>query len=51
MDQTSTFLRKGNETMDSAKGAAGDLKAFISNLRQHGIIFYRDTAPAMGPRK
>jgi len=51
VDQTSTFLRKGNETMDSAKGAAGDLKAFISNLRQHGIIFYRDTAPGIGPRK
>lgn len=42
--ETSTFLNKGNETMDSAKGAADDLKAFINNLRHHGIIFYRDTA-------
>jgi len=51
VNQANTFLRKGNETMDSAKGAAGDLKAFIANLRQHGVIFYRDTAPpsAVGP--
>ena len=50
-NQTTLFLRKGNETMDSAKGAVGDLKAFIANLRQHGVIFYRDTASAYGPRK
>jgi len=43
--QATLFLKKGNDTMDSAKGAAGDLKAFLANLRQHGIIFYRDTAP------
>ena len=42
--QVGAFLKKGNETMDSAKGAANDLKAFIENLRHHGIIFYRDTA-------
>jgi len=41
---TSVFLHKGNETMDSAKAASDDLKAFINNLRHHGIIFYRDTA-------
>ena len=44
MSDASIFVKKGNETMDSAKGAANDLKAFISNLRQHGVIFYRDTA-------
>ncbi len=44
IQESSLFLKKGNETMDSAKGAADDLKAFISNLRQHGIIFYRNTA-------
>lgn len=43
--QANVFFKKGNETMDAAKGATGDLKAFIANLRQHGIIFYRDTAP------
>ena len=39
--------------MDSVNGAAGDLKAFIVNLRQHGIIFYRDTASqsSAGPVK
>jgi len=51
VNQTGTFLKKGNETMDSAQGAAGDLKAFIANLRQHGIIFYRDTALDSAPRK
>lgn len=44
MADATLFVKKGNETMDSAKGAANDLKAFISNLRQHGVIFYRDTA-------
>ena len=56
VDQASLFLRKGNSTMDSAKGAAGDLKVFIANLRQHGILFYRDTTipeafPSAGPVK
>ena len=50
-DQASLFLKKGNAAMDSANGAAGDLKVFIGNLRQHGIIFYRDTAPASGTIK
>ena len=45
------FLRNGNEAMGSVKGAAGDLKAFIANLRRHGILFYRDTAPATPARK
>jgi ABC-type transporter Mla subunit MlaD len=50
--QTSLFLKKGNATMDAADGAAVDLKAFITNLRQHGIIFYRDTATqSVGPVK
>ena len=48
--QASLFLRKGNAAMDSANGAAGDLKAFIANLRQHGVLFYRDTTP-VGPIK
>jgi ABC-type transporter Mla subunit MlaD len=53
-DQANLFLKKGNSAMDSVTGAAGDMKAFIINLRQHGIIFYRDTAPqpaATGPLK
>ena len=50
-DQASLFLKKGNAAMDSANGAAGDLKVFLANLRQHGIIFYRDTTPASGPVK
>ena len=44
LHQTATFLNKGNQAMDSAKGAADDMKAFLNNLRHHGIIFYRDTA-------
>ena len=44
IQDTSLFLKRGNETMSAAKGAADDLKAFINNLRHHGIIFYRDTA-------
>ena len=48
--EANVFIRKGNETMDSAKGAAVDLKAFIANLRQHGVLFYRDTAPSPPPR-
>lgn len=50
-DQANLFLRKGNSAMDSVNGAAGDFKAFVVNLRQHGIIFYRDTAsqPEAGP--
>jgi ABC-type transporter Mla subunit MlaD len=51
-DQANLFLKKGNNAMDSVSGAAGDLKVFISNLRQHGIIFYRDsTSRATGPLK
>jgi len=49
--QATVFLKKGNDTMDTARGVADDLKAFITNLRQHGIIFYRDTAPVGAPRK
>ena len=49
--QATTFLKKGNETMDSARSTTTDLKAFILNLRQHGIIFYKDTAPDGSPRK
>ena len=39
--------------VDSLQGSAVDLKAFIANLKQHGIIFYRDTAPQQpaGPLK
>lgn len=43
MGNAAAFVKKGNETMDSAKDAASDLKAFISNLRRHGVIFYRDS--------
>ncbi len=49
-DQATLFLKKGNNAMESASGAAGDLKVFIANLRQHGIIFYRDTTTG-GPVK
>ena len=49
--QADQFLKNGNEAMGSVKGAAGDLKAFIANLRQHGILFYRDTAPPVPPKK
>lgn len=45
------FLKNGNDAMGSVKGAAGDLKAFIANLRQHGILFYRDSAPSSSPKK
>ena len=44
------FMKNGNDAMGSVKGAAGDLKAFISNLRQHGILFYRDS-PQSSPGK
>ncbi|MFZ4115605.1 MAG: MlaD family protein [Chthoniobacterales bacterium] len=44
LHQTATFLNKGNQAMDSAKGAADDMKLFLNNLRRHGIIFYKDTA-------
>jgi phospholipid/cholesterol/gamma-HCH transport system substrate-binding protein len=49
LHQTATFLNKGNQAMDSAKGAADDMKAFLNNLRHHGIIFYRDTAQQSKP--
>lgn len=49
-DQATIFLKKGNKAMDSVNGATGDLKAFVANLRAHGIIFYRDTAQ-VGPLK
>lgn len=49
--QAGQFLRNGNEAMGSVKGAAGDLKAFVANLRQHGILFYRDTAPSALPAR
>ncbi|MBX9743027.1 MAG: MlaD family protein [Chthoniobacterales bacterium] len=44
VNKTSSFLNKGNNAMASANGAMEDLKAFIRNLRLHGVIFYRDTA-------
>ena len=51
--EAGTFLKKGNAAMDSLQGATVDLKAFIINLKQHGIIFYRDTASpqSVGPLK
>lgn len=49
--QANVFLKKGNSAMDAVQGATGDLRGFIANLKQHGIIFYRDTAPAAGPLK
>lgn len=49
--QADQFLKNGNDAMGSVKGAAGDLKAFIANLRQHGILFYRDSTPPSSPKK
>jgi len=51
--EAGVFLKKGNVAMDSLQGATVDLKAFTGNLKQHGIIFYRDTAPqqSVGPMK
>ena len=49
--QADQFLKNGTDAMGSVKGAAGDLQAFIANLRQHGILFYRDTAPAASAKK
>ncbi len=49
-DQANLFLKKGTMAIDSVNGSVGDLKVFIANLRQHGIIFYRDTSNA-GPIK
>jgi virulence factor Mce-like protein len=49
--EANVFIKKGNETMDSAKGAAIDLKAFIANLRQHGVLFYRDSATSASPKR
>lgn len=43
--EAGSFLKKGDKAMDSLQGATVDLRAFVSNLKQHGIIFYRDTAP------
>jgi len=53
MDSANLFLKKGNTALDSINDTAGDLKLFIANLRQHGIIFYRDTAnqSSAGPVK
>ena len=48
MNQANIFLKKGNSAMDSVQGATGDLKAFVANLRQHGIIFYKDSASPEG---
>lgn len=50
-DQAETFLKKGNVAMDSLQGATLDLKGFLLNLKQHGILFYKDTAPSapVGP--
>lgn len=50
-DQANFFLKKGNSAMDSMNAAVDDLKPFIINLRQHGILFYRDTASADAPVK
>jgi hypothetical protein len=44
MVKANVFLKKGNNAMDSVQGATGDFKAFVTNLRQHGIIFYKDSA-------
>jgi phospholipid/cholesterol/gamma-HCH transport system substrate-binding protein len=51
--EAGAFLKKGDSAMDSLQGATVDLKSFIANLKQHGIIFYRDTAPQQpqGPVK
>lgn len=49
--QADLFLKNGNEAMGSVKGAAGDMKAFLANLRQHGILFYRNTAPSAPGKK
>ncbi len=49
--EAGSFLRKGDTAMDSLQGATVDLKAFIANLKQHGIIFYRDTAPSAPVKK
>jgi phospholipid/cholesterol/gamma-HCH transport system substrate-binding protein len=51
--EAGSFLKKGNSAMGSLQASTVDLKAFIGNLKQHGIIFYRDTAPeqAQGPVK
>jgi hypothetical protein len=52
MAKANVFLKKGNNAMDSVQGATGDLKAFVINLRQHGIIFYKDSAgSSVGPLK
>lgn len=52
-DQANLFLKKGTTAMDSVNSATVDMKGFITNLRQHGIIFYRDTASQdqVGPLK
>jgi ABC-type transporter Mla subunit MlaD len=52
-DQANLFFKKGNTAMNSVNGAAGDMKIFLLNLRQHGILFYRDTASQnqIGPVK
>jgi ABC-type transporter Mla subunit MlaD len=50
-DQANLFLKRGNSAMASVDGVAGDLRAFIINLRQHGIIFYRDTTPVVPVKK
>ncbi|MCX8494205.1 MAG: hypothetical protein ORN23_08260, partial [Chthoniobacterales bacterium] len=52
MAKANVFLKKGNNAMDSVQGATGDLKAFVINLRQHGIIFYKDSVgSSVGPLK
>jgi len=45
-DQANFFLKKGNSAMDSMNAAVDDLKPFIINLRQHGILFVADTKAA-----
>lgn len=47
--EAGSFLKKGNSAMGSLQASSVDLKAFIANLKQHGIIFYRDTAPEQAP--
>src|SRR6266478_1377370 len=37
-------IGQADSTMASAKKAANDLHALISNLRAHGVLFYRDSA-------
>ncbi len=43
LHESEMFLKKGNNVMTSAQEAANEMKLFLSNLRRHGIIFYKNT--------